>query len=122
MAPLVGRSYPESRFSKVVFPHPDGPTTATNSPRLISNESFCRTVRVPKLRETSLTRMRLSLIAPPHAWDARQLDEQPIDDNPDQSDNHHSDYDQVVPEAVSGVPYEKAEPVPSCDHLRCHYD
>src|SRR2546429_9074326 len=30
--PAVGRSTPPMRFSSVVFPHPDGPWTATSSP------------------------------------------------------------------------------------------
>src|SRR2546425_4320542 len=30
--PAVGRSIPPRRFSRVVFPHPEGPWTATNSP------------------------------------------------------------------------------------------
>src|SRR5881409_3507522 len=30
--PAVGRSIPPMRFSSVVFPHPDGPWTATSSP------------------------------------------------------------------------------------------
>src|SRR5207245_9068988 len=30
--PAVGRSIPPRRFSRVVFPHPEGPWTATSSP------------------------------------------------------------------------------------------
>src|SRR5439155_25805752 len=32
MRPAVGRSIPPRRFSRVVFPHPEGPWTATGSP------------------------------------------------------------------------------------------
>src|SRR5213594_4542918 len=32
MRPAVGRSIPPRRFSRVVFPHPEGPWTATSSP------------------------------------------------------------------------------------------
>jgi hypothetical protein len=32
ICPLVGESSPPSKFSKVVFPEPEGPTMAANSP------------------------------------------------------------------------------------------
>jgi hypothetical protein len=35
MRPLVGRSNPARHLSRVVFPHPEGPTTHTSSPRLM---------------------------------------------------------------------------------------
>jgi hypothetical protein len=37
--PDVGRSSPAARFSSVVLPEPDGPTTATNSPLWTSSET-----------------------------------------------------------------------------------
>ena len=36
-SPRVGRSRPATHFRSVVFPHPDGPTTQTNSPSSTSN-------------------------------------------------------------------------------------
>src|SRR6476469_609718 len=40
ICPLVGRSMPASRFSRVVLPLPDLPTTATNSPSAMSRSRW----------------------------------------------------------------------------------
>ena len=41
-SPLVGRSMAAIMFSKVVFPEPDGPMSARNSPPEISMETSSR--------------------------------------------------------------------------------
>ena len=53
MRPSLGRSSPATRFSTVLFPHPDGPTMATNSPWPMAKDRSSTAVkegppRVPK--------------------------------------------------------------------------
>src|SRR5215204_5458361 len=117
MAPDDGRSSPESRLSSVVLPHPEGPTTATNSPREISSERGLRTSTAPKERETFSRRSSLSLIAPTHTGNPRELDEEAVDDYADHSDDRHPDDEQVHPQPVARVPDGEAQPVPAGDHL-----
>ena len=58
MLPLVGRSKPASNESSVLFPAPEGPTSATSRPRGISNETCCKTgtARVPSRRSNETPR------------------------------------------------------------------
>jgi hypothetical protein len=41
MLPLVGESSPPIRFSSVVLPEPEGPISATKSPRSMSRFTLC---------------------------------------------------------------------------------
>src|SRR5580698_7838817 len=54
--PVVGRSSPASRASKVDLPAPDEPTTATDSPAAMSRETPCTIVRGPSGLLTCLER------------------------------------------------------------------
>jgi hypothetical protein len=38
-SPLLGRSRPPTHFKRVVLPHPDGPTTQTNSRSATENDT-----------------------------------------------------------------------------------
>src|SRR5512132_749067 len=87
--PRVGLSKPASRLSKVVLPHPDGPTMATNSPGAMSSEKSFRTSVAPKERETASRLSGLSFISPTYARNLREQQEQPVYDDADKAyDNH----------------------------------
>src|SRR6516164_9762258 len=45
IVPVVGRSRPAIRRRVVVFPHPDGPSSTTNSPRATSRLKSCNAGR-----------------------------------------------------------------------------
>jgi len=49
ISPAVGISNPAMSRRMVVFPHPDGPTSTTNSPSFTSKEISCTTLVGPKL-------------------------------------------------------------------------
>src|SRR5215468_10281416 len=102
--PVVGRSKPESRFNKVVFPHPEGPTSATNSPRSTSRDMSRNTSTAPKDLHTVSRRKGLSLISPPYARDLRQLHEDSVDRHSDDSDHDHSRYQQIHSQPIARVP------------------
>ena len=48
IAPASGRSNPATRRSSVVFPHPDGPRSATTSPRSTQSEAWSTATTSPK--------------------------------------------------------------------------
>src|SRR5882672_3743022 len=87
--PEVGLRKPENRLSSVVFPHPEGPTTATNSPRDISKERCWNTSTEPKLTEASLISNGLSFITPSDAANLREPHQYAIDHHADYTDNDH---------------------------------
>lgn len=55
-SPEVGTASPAARLSRVLLPHPDGPTTVTNSSSPMSSDTSSRAVKVVrfigKVRET----------------------------------------------------------------------
>src|SRR5207248_6771576 len=60
MLPAVGVSSPPMRFSRVVLPEPDGPMSATKSPRGMSRSMPCRTSIVSPARRYVLVSPRIS--------------------------------------------------------------
>src|SRR6267378_3390505 len=88
--PDDGLRKPENRLSSVVFPHPEGPTTATNSPRAISNERCRNTSTEPKLTEPSSMRSGLSIIAPSDAANLREPHQDAVDHHADYADDDHA--------------------------------
>src|SRR5215213_4141912 len=115
--PLSGLSKPASRLSSVVLPQPEGPTTATNSPRLMSSVKSRRTSTPPNERQTDSRLSGLSLISPTYARDLRQLQEQAVDDDANHADDDHVDDQQVYAQAVARVPDGEAQAVLARDHL-----
>src|SRR5580704_3537298 len=89
MVPDEGGSYPESIFNSVVFPQPDGPTTATNSPRTISSEISRSTSTAPNESDTRSSRNGLSFIAPPDTGNLGQAHQYPIQRHPNRADHDH---------------------------------
>src|SRR6266550_2644800 len=118
--PDDGLRKPENRLSSVVFPHPEGPTTATNSPRNISRERSRKTSTEPKLTEASAIRNGLSLISPSDAANLREPHQNAIDHHADYADNDHSGNQEIHSRAVARVPNCKPQPVTPCDHLSRH--
>src|SRR6267142_3228453 len=109
--PDEGLRKPENRLSNVVFPHPEGPTTATNSPRQISSERWRNTSTEPKLTEASSIRNGLSFITPSDALNLREPHQDAIDHHADYADNEHSGNQEIHAQAVASVPDCKAQPV-----------
>src|SRR5215510_417649 len=117
MTPDEGRSYPESRLSSVVLPQPDGPTTATNSPRRMFREISRSTSTAPNDRQTFSSCKGLPLIPPSHTRNFRQLRQQAIDHDADQSDHYHFNHQQIGAQAVARIHHREAQPVAPGDHL-----
>src|SRR5687767_11343478 len=113
--PSVGRSQPEQRFSRVVLPHPEGPTTATNSPRRTSRSTSANAPTPAKAWPTRSRETRTSfmiapstLVAPAHAGDVHEARAQPVDARPDEADHQHRRDQQIGAQAVAGVPHGEA--------------
>src|SRR5882724_8912706 len=117
ITPDEGRSYPDSTFSSVVFPHPDGPTTATNSPRAISRDRSRSTSTAPNECETCSSRNGLSLITPPDTGDLGQAHQHAIDGDTDGADHDHLRHQHIHAQAVARVHHGKSQTVAACDHF-----
>jgi hypothetical protein len=79
--PESGRMKPAIRFSNVVFPQPEGPTMATNSPSRTLKLTLSTTFRRPLSEANPLLSSRTSIlvrIAPPDPPDPLQQSHQPI--------------------------------------------
>src|SRR5580698_86954 len=102
--PPSARMKPAIRFSRVDFPHPEGPTMATNSPsptvRLTSSITLSCPRSDGKLLRTSRTSI-LVRIAPPHPGRRFQQAHEAVQRQTDQADDDHAGDHQVV--AVSGI-------------------
>src|SRR5689334_23036562 len=120
--PALGRSCPDRRFRIVVFPQPDGPTIATNSPSQISSDKGRRTSIAPKRCETPSRRRRLFLITPPDTWDMGQPDEDAIEKHTDRADHYHFCYQEVHSQSIARVHYSESQAVPTRNHLRRYYN
>src|SRR5215469_13842443 len=120
--PLSGRTNPAIRFNRVVFPQPDGPTRATNSPSRTLKLTFSTTSRGPLSDWKLLVRLRSSIlvrIAPPDPPVSLQQAHQTIQGQSDQADNDHSGDHQVVTiPGVAGVHDHVAESGVQRDHFR----
>src|SRR6185437_5340975 len=112
--PLSGRTNPAIRFSRVVLPQPEGPTSATNSPSCTLKLIFSMTCRRPLSDGKPLLSSRTSIlvrIAPPDPPVALQQAHQAIQRQADQADDDHAGDDQVVAIArIAGVHDHVAEP------------
>src|SRR5215210_612739 len=89
--PLSGLSKPASRLSSVVLPQPDGPTMATNSPRLMSSVKSLKTSTPPNEREIDSKLSGLSFISPTYARYFGQLQKQAVNHHAYQADDDHVD-------------------------------
>src|SRR5262245_47451058 len=91
--PAAGRVNAAIRFSSVVFPHPEGPTIATNSPsrtlKLTLSMTSSRPLSKANPLETSHTSI-LVRIAPPYPPHPFQQAHQPIERQADQADDDHA--------------------------------
>src|SRR4051794_34811686 len=114
-APCRGVRDPAMRPNKVVFPHPDGPTMATSSPRDTSSDRSRITSGPPKSWETHSRVTVLSLIPPPHAREGGQPEQEPVEADADQSNHDHLRHEQVHPQAVARIPDGEPQPVPPRD-------
>src|SRR5437764_5215066 len=115
--PRVGLSKPASRLRRVVLPHPDGPTMATNSPTSTSSEKSFRTSVAPKEREIDSRLSSLSLIAPTYARHLGQLQKESINQDAYKTYDDHVDDQQVHAQTVARIPDGETETVLPCDHL-----
>src|SRR6266576_87494 len=102
--PNDGLRKPENRLSRVVFPHPEGPTTATNSPLVICRERLRNTSTEPKLTEASSMRNGLSFISPSDAANLRESHQDAIDHHANYANNDHSGNQEIHSQAVARVP------------------
>src|SRR6266850_1069578 len=116
--PDDGLRKPENRLSSVVLPHPEGPTTATNSPREISRERSRNTSTVSKLTEPSSTRNGLSFISPSDTANLRESHQYTIDYHADYADDDHSRNQQIHSQTVARIPDSESQAVAAGDHLR----
>src|SRR5262249_37941693 len=115
---------PWKPWSSVVLPQPEGPTTATNSPRRTSRFTPARTFTAPNAcstprssRSTSVTAAS-ALVAPAHAGDPGQPHEQPIEEDTDEADRDHGRGEEVDAQAVARVPDCEAQALAARDHRR----
>src|SRR5262249_19691627 len=120
--PASGRMNPAIRFSSVVFPHPEGPTIATNSPsrtlKLTLSMTSSRPLSKANPLETSHTSI-LVRIAPPYPPHPFQQAHQPIERQADQADDDHAGDHQIVAiTGVTGVHDHVAESRVQGDHFR----
>src|ERR1051325_1205400 len=118
--PVSGFMNFENRLSSVVLPHPDGPTTATNSPSVTSSDRWRKTSTAPKLSDTSSRRSGLSLITPPDTRDSRQLEQHAIYHHADHSNHDHAPDQQTHAQAIACVPDGEAQTRATGNHLCCH--
>src|SRR5579871_5349569 len=95
---------------------------AVNSPCAISNDRLRSTSTEPKARPTFSSRINLSLIAPPNAWNTCQLHEQAVQNDPDDADDNHPDNHHIRQETGAGIPDQKAQPIAPSHHLRRYHD
>src|SRR6266566_1185689 len=120
--PNVGLRKPENRLSSVVFPHPEGPTTATNSPLDISKERRRNTSTEPKLTEAPSIRNGLSFISPSDAANLCEPYQDAIDHHADYTDNDHSGDQEIHSQTVASVPDCKTQSIAPGDHFGRHHD
>src|SRR5215813_5347065 len=123
-APASGRMNPAIRFRSVVFPQPEGPTIATNSPSRTLKLTLSMTSSRPLSETNPLETSRTSIlvrIAPPDPAHFLQQPHQPIERQTDQADDDHAGDHQIVAiPGVAGVHDHVAESRVQSDHFRGH--
>src|SRR5215216_3768341 len=60
ISPPSGLKKPAAKFSSVVFPQPEGPSSVMNSPRLTASETSCSATVLPNCLVTALKRTATS--------------------------------------------------------------
>src|SRR5262247_2210778 len=113
-------------LSNVVFPQPEGPTTATSSPSPTLKLTRSSTGSGP-LSELNVFLMSwttiLAGIAPLHGLQPFQQPHQAIEEQPDQTDDDHGgDHEIIAVAGVARIDDEITEPGPERDHLGCDDD
>src|SRR3984885_12881705 len=109
-------------FINVVFPHPDGPTIATNSPSPTVRLTSSTTCSVPPFNPNPLRMLFNSIlvrIAPPDRFQSLEQSHHAIQQQSNQPDDDHSGDHQIV--AIAGVARiddEKPESRAQGDHFR----
>src|SRR4051812_17733453 len=121
ITPADGFSNPERTLRSVVFPQPEGPTMATNSPAEISKLSSFRTSSSPKAFPTRSNPNALSLISPTHTGDPGQAHQSTIDRHAGQTDHDHLHHQDVSAQAVARIHHREPQTVASGDHLGGHH-
>src|ERR1700733_4002161 len=113
-------------FINVVFPHPEGPTMATNSPsptvRLTSSTTCSVAPFDPNALRMPLTSI-LVRITPPDRFQALEQSHHAVQQQSDQTDDDHSGDDEVVSVAgVARIDDEISESRTQGNHLRRDHD
>src|ERR1700722_13867485 len=120
--PESGCTNPTIMFINVVFPHPDGPTIATNSPsptvRLTSAPTFCSEPLPANPFRLPFT-LILVCITPPHRFQSLEQSPHAIQQQSNQSDDDHSgDYQIISIARVAGIDDEISKSRAQGDHFR----
>ena len=125
-SPLVGRSNPATRLSRVDFPQPDGPSRATNSPSPMSRLTSC-SARDSDAPANIFEVVRNEIVPIGQAWnDCRRC--QPSTQvssamirrslrEAEQADRHHVGDHHIHAADIVGVPQNVAEAGLDRDHL-----
>src|SRR3569833_1350358 len=99
-APSSGFTKPAIMLIKVDLPHPEGPTTATNSPSFTVKLTSCTTGSNPLSDAKLFFSPRISIlvrIPPPYPTDPFQQSHRRIQGHADETYHDHAGDDQVIP-------------------------
>src|SRR5580658_5829237 len=102
--PESGCTNPAIMFINVVFPHPDGPTIATNSPSPTVRLTSSTTCSVPPFDANPLRMPRTSIlvrITPPDRLQSLEQSHHAVQQQSDQSDDDHCGDHKIV--SIAGV-------------------
>src|SRR5688572_19488811 len=95
-SPRSGRTNPARMCRRVVFPHPEGPTSATNAPSGTVKSTASSTGSGPfgvgNVFQTSVT-VILAPISPLYLLQPLQAAHEPIQQKPNHPNNDHTCYD-----------------------------
>src|SRR5579863_9312982 len=124
--PESGCKNPTIMFINVVFPHPDGPTMATNSPsptvKLTSSTTCSVAPFDPKDLRMPLTSI-LVRIAPPDRFEALEQSHDAVEQQSNQPDDDHSGDHQIVSiTGVARIDDEVSQSRTQGNHLRRDHD
>src|SRR5271166_2175504 len=120
--PESGCRNPTIMFINVVFPHPDGPTMATNSPSPTVRLTSSTTCSVPPFDPKPLRMPFNSIlvrITPPDRFQSLEQSHHSIQQQSNQPDNDHSgDHEIVSIAGVARIDDQISESRAQRDHLR----
>src|SRR5438874_9451881 len=122
--PSSGRSKPATMLRSVVLPHPEGPTSATNSPsptaRSIPRSTGSGPWSVAYVLLTFSTAI-LARIAPPDRFQMLEPPHHRIEQQARYADDHHAgDHEVIAIASVARIDDQVAEPRPQRNHLGRH--